>query len=244
MSGYLYDKALVEKFQKWTSKSKTQIYGPNETRRLYETIADSTTDSKIKLPLIAISRDMGYEIINSGTTRRPLSYDGVDRQYNAETNSMKIINAIPISLTYQIDVYARKAEEADILMRNLVFNIVNYPAMEVSIPGADLNHTARISFGSKTISDNSNMSERFIEGNMTVLSAIISIDDAYLWDVRQHRNAEIEIRIDDTYESRRYRCLNCKYVYEGFETPDICPICGEKEWEKVQSSIQDNVNGD
>lgn len=235
MSGYLYDKALVEKFKKWTSSSKTQVYGPSETRRLFEIIADSITDSEIKLPFIAITRDMGYEIVNEGTTRRPLSYDGVDRLYDSETNSMKIINAIPISLTYQVDVYARKAEEADILMRNLVFNIVNYPAMEISIPNADLNHTARISFASKTITDNSNMPERFIEGNMTVLSAIIAIDDAYLWDVRQHRNAEIEIRIDDTYESKRYRCLNCKYIYEGYETPDICPVCGEKTWEKLTS---------
>lgn len=233
MSAFLYDKALVEKFQKWTSKSKTQVYGPSETRRLFEITADSTTDSKIKLPLIAISRDMGYEIVNAGTTRRPLSYDGVDRSYEPETNSMKIINAIPISITYQVDVYARKAEEADILMRNLVFNIVNYPAMEVSIPDADLNHTARISLASSTITDNSNMPERFFEGNMTVLSAIVAIDDAYLWDVRQHRNAEVEIRIDDTYESRRYRCLNCNYIYEGFETPDVCPVCGEKKWEKL-----------
>lgn len=233
MSAYLYDKALVEKFKNWTSSSKTQVYGPSETRRLYEIIADTTTDSKIKLPIIAISRDMGYEIINSGTTRRPLSYDGVDRLYNEKTNSMKIINAIPISLTYQIDVYARLEEEADILMRNLVFNIVNYPAMEISIPNADLNHTARISFKSSTITDNSNMSERFIEGNITVLSAVISIDDAYLWDVRQHRNAEIEIRIDDTYESRRYICLNCDYIYEGYETPITCPVCGEKNWRKI-----------
>ena len=207
MSAFLYDKALVEKFQKWTSRSKTQVYGPSETRRLFEITADSTTDSKIKLPLIAISRDMGYEIVNAGTPRRPL--------------------------TYQVDVYARKAEEADILMRNLVFNIVNYPAMEISIPDADLNHTARISLASSTITDNSNMPERFFEGNMTVLSAIVAIDDAYLWDVRQHRNAEVEIRIDDTYESRRYRCLNCKYIYEGFETPDICPVCGENKWEKL-----------
>ena len=109
MSTYLYDEALIKKFKNWTSSSKTQIYGPSETRRLYEIIADSTTDSEIKLPMIAIVRDMGYEIINDGTTRRSLSYDGVDREYNEKTNSMKIINAIPISLTYQIDGYARKA---------------------------------------------------------------------------------------------------------------------------------------
>lgn len=236
MSAYLYDEALVQKFKNWTSSSKTQVYGPSETRRLYEIMADSTTDSDIKLPIIAISRDLGYEIINSGTTRRPLSYSGITRSYDEETSSAKIVNAIPISITYRIDVYTRLAEEADILMRNLVFNIVNYPAMTIQVPDAELNHTARISFGSNTITDNSNMPERFIEGNLSVLSATISIEDAYLWDVRQHRNAEIEIRIDDLYESRKYTCLNCGYIYKGYETPIKCPICGEKAWKKQDNS--------
>ncbi len=200
MSTYLYDKALVEKFKKWTSTSKTQVYGPSETRRMFEVIADETTDSEIKLPLITITRDRGYEIINSGTTRRPLSYDGPTRSHSEEQKTSKIINAIPIGITYQIDVYARMAEEADIIMRNLIFNIINYPAMTVNIPDAEMEHTARIAIASPSITDNSNMAERFIEGNMTVLSVVINITDAYLWDVRQHRDAEIEIRIDDQYE--------------------------------------------
>ena len=86
MSAYLYDEALVKKFKNWTSSSKTQIYGPEETRRLYEIIADETTDSKIKLPFISISRNLGYDIIDNGTTRRPLSYDGIDRIYHSDTN--------------------------------------------------------------------------------------------------------------------------------------------------------------
>ena len=125
--------------------------------------------------------------------------------HNEEKKTSRILNAIPISLVYQIDVYARLAIEADILMRNLVFNIINYPAFEVDIPDAGFCHTARIEFASNTIDDNSNEPERFIEGNFTKLSAKISIEDAYLWDVRQHRDAEIEIKIDDTYENRNYR---------------------------------------
>lgn len=230
MSAYLYDEALVKKFNKWTSSSKTQVYGPEETRRLFEIIADETTDSEIKLPFIAISRSLGYDIIDSGTTRRPLSYDGVERIYHPNTNSMTIMNAIPIVLSYQVDVYARYAEEADILMRNLIFNIVNFPAMSVDVPGANQSHTARISIANTTISDNSNKAERFIEGNLTCLSVSIEIRDAFLWDVRQHRNAEVEIRIDDIYENRNFECLSCSYVYQGYEPPVACPKCGDNNW--------------
>ena len=83
---------------------------------------------------------MGYEIINSGTTRRPLSYDGLTRSHDSQTKSAKIVNVIPISLVYQIDVYARLAEEADILMRNLVFNIVNYPAITIDATAGSANN--------------------------------------------------------------------------------------------------------
>ena len=240
MSTYLYDEGLVEKFKRWTSKTETQVYGPSEVRRLFEVIADNKNDSDIKLPLITLSRDRGYDIINDGTTRRPLSYDGITLSHNEEKKTSRILNAIPISLVYQIDVYARLAIEADILMRNLVFNIINYPAFEVDIPDAGFCHTARIEFASNTIDDNSNEPESFIEGNFTKLSAKISIEDAYLWDVRQHRDAEIEIKIDDTYENRNYRCLDCGYLYQGYNVPEACPICGKSNWRKEINPINSN----
>jgi hypothetical protein len=241
MSTYLYDEALVKKFKNWTSSSKTQVYGPSETRRMFEIIADETTDSKIKLPFIAISRDYGYDIINDGTTRRPLSYDGVNRRYDPENKIMTIMNAIPIVLSYQIDVYARYAEEADILMRNLIFNIVNFPAMSIEVPDAGQSHTARISIANTTITDKSNMPERFIEGNLTCLSVSIEIRDAYLWDVRQHRDAEIELRIDDIYENKNFECLSCGFIYQGYIPPVVCPNCGENNWqEKPYSKDKDS----
>lgn len=208
MSTYLYDEALVKKFKNWTEASKINVFGPNETSRVFETIADQNKDKPIKLPLIYIERDRGFNIINGGNSRRPLSYDG--KTFNIDTKYGDTLNAIPISISYQVNVYARYAKEADILIRNLLFNVVNYPALEVTVPLVNMynekteeydefNHTARIELGNTQIQDNSNEKERFIEGNYTKLSFLISINDAYLWDLRQHRTAEIEIRIDDNY---------------------------------------------
>lgn len=209
MSTYLYDEALVKKFKNWTEASKIEIFGPNETSRVFELIADKSKEDKpIKLPLIYIERDRGFNIINDGTTRRPLSYDG--KTFNIDSEYGDTLNAIPISIDYQVNVYARYAKEADILVRNLIFNVINYPALEVTVPKVgvynaetedydDFIHTSRIEFGNTQIQDNSNEKERFIEGNYTKLSFLITINDAYLWDLRQHRTAEIEIRIDDNY---------------------------------------------
>lgn len=206
MSTYLYDEALVRKFKSWTHNSQIEIFGPNETSRVFETIADKTGDKPIKLPLIYIERDRGFNIINDGTTRRPLSYDGKD--INVGSKQSEILNAIPISISYQVNVYTRFAKEADVLIRNLIFNVINYPALEVVVPKVgiynkkteeydEFKHTARIELGNTEIQDNSNEKERFIEGNYTKLSFLILINDAYLWDLREHRNAEIEILMED-----------------------------------------------
>ena len=206
MSTFLYDEALVRKFKSWTHSSEIKIFGPNETSRVFETIADLSDDEPIKLPLIYIERDRGFNIINDGTTRRPLSYDGKD--INVDSKQGEVLNAIPISLSYQVNVYTRYAKEADILIRNLIFNVINYPALEVEVPKVriynpkteeyeDFIHTARIELGNTEIQDNSNEKERFIERNYTKLSFLIIINDAYLWDLREHRNAEIEIIVED-----------------------------------------------
>ena len=214
MSTYLYDEAIVNKFKSWVKNAQIEVFGPNEPSRVLEVVADKTNDRPITLPLIYIERDRGFNIINGGTTRRPLSYDGKD--INADFSRSDVLNAIPISISYQVNVYTRYAKEADILIRNLIFNVINYPALEITVPGVDIVgnltqdeetnhkshthpfvHTARIEFGNTEIQDNSNEKERFIEGNYTKLSFLISINDAYLWDLRRHRTAEIEIRIED-----------------------------------------------
>lgn len=269
MATYIYDEALLKKIKYWTQSSNVHVYSSNETQNLFEVMADESNDSPIELPIITIRRDRGYNIIDGGTTKRPLSYDGFSvsdeafdsydealdfcntngldkdvilpksywvngrrfetfdkaaeycekeginrkeihtvtwEKYYIKTsdihpNYTTAIRAIPISISYQLDVYARYAKEADLLMRNLVFNIINYPGFTISIPKANLVHTARLVLGD-VISDNSDIPERFIEGNMTRLTANITIDNARLWDTRQLRNAEIKVIFDDIYEAQ------------------------------------------
>ena len=267
MATYIYDEALLKKIKYWTQASNVHVYGADETRNLFEVMADESGDKPIELPIISIRRDRGYTLTDGGTSKRPLSYDGfsiTDQDFDSyldaldfceqnglseevilpksywadgkrfktykeasdycKENKIKLdnihtatwenyyiktedihskyteaIRAIPISISYQLDVYARYAKEADLLMRNLVFNIINYPGFTISIPKANLTHTARIVLGD-SIDDNSNVPERFVEGNFTRLTANITVDNARLWDTRKLRNAEIEIVLDDTYE--------------------------------------------
>ena len=100
MALYFYDIALLNKLKYWTNKTNLAIYGPDETRRLFEVIGTETNDSKIKLPIICLRRNGGYEILN--INKRPLTYGGAIAARNNGTSTQ--FNAIPIQINYQLSL--------------------------------------------------------------------------------------------------------------------------------------------
>ena len=101
MSVVSYDENLIEKLKSWTANTQINIYGPDESSRLFEVIADNTKDKPIALPIIALSRPNGFTVKN--TNKQPLTYDGYRLDSNEDTSL--VLNAIPILLEYQLDIY-------------------------------------------------------------------------------------------------------------------------------------------
>lgn len=192
MSVGLYDKALTEKISKWVSDPKMTITSPDETRRLFQYRADIKNDAPIELPLIALRRGKSINVIN--TSKKPTTFDGYTLQAN-EKNIMSMSN-VPISLDYQIDIYTRYFPEADEYVRNFVFNIINYPTLDISVPYNDVNyvHTSNIRLVNN-IEDNSDIPERLIPGQFTRFTIGITVDDAYLWSVPIRRNLTVETEV-------------------------------------------------
>lgn len=180
MSLELYDKALVAKLNSWTNNTNIHVFGPDETQNLIEIIADESNDKPLQLPIISISRSNGYEIINPN--KKTLTYDGL--LMDATTTKSINLNAIPISIVYQIDVWTRYQKEADEFIRNLIFNLINYPTLKVIIPynQANLEHFANIRIATDVLDNSSN--NRLATRQFTRLSIGVNIDDAYLWDAR------------------------------------------------------------
>jgi len=182
MSVCIYDKALTEKFKRWTEGTDLTVTSPDETRRLFETILDKNNDSPIQLPLICLRRGLGYTVDIRG--KKSSTYLGFRRDIS--TSGATFVNMIPVILNYQVDVYARHYEEAEDYMRNIIFNIVNYPRFEVEVPykNIDFQHAVNIIPGQQVV-DNSSINERLIVGQFTRLSYQFDIDEAFLWDVRE-----------------------------------------------------------
>ncbi len=165
------------------------VLSPQDSTRLFQLRADQENDRPIKLPLIAISRDPELEIIS--TTKKSLSYDGIHLEATEDTS--KVLNAIPIKLSYQLDIYTKYFAEADEYMRNFVFNFINYPKLSIEIPynNAKIEHDSNVLIES-TVTDSSDIPERLISGQFTRLTLKLTIDDAYLFSVPFMDNWKIE----------------------------------------------------
>ena len=188
MSVELYDKAFVEKLRKWTKDTDVSILTPNETKNTFSIIADKQNDQPIKLPLITVRRSGGFKVLYTGA--RPISKIGAKLFANNEAG--RNLRAVPISIPYQIDVYTRYQDEADEYARNIVYNIINYPRLDINIPYYDENitHYSNIHMVGD-VEDTSDIPERLISGQFTRMTIQIMVDDAYLFDIKQSKTKKV-----------------------------------------------------
>lgn len=193
-----YDAAMVDKIKAWVKDPSMTVLSPSDSTRLFQMRADQISDKPLTLPLIAISRDSDIEIIN--TRKQALSYDAghlttdpSDRNKSTPDVS-KVLNAIPIKLTYQLDIYTKYFAEADEYVRNFIFNFINYPRISIEIPYNDAKvlHNSTVLVES-TVSDSSDIPERLIAGQFTRMTIRLTIDDAYLFSVPFMDNWKIEM---------------------------------------------------
>ena len=195
MSIKLYDTALLNKLRSWTLDTQVTVTGVDDSTTLFSTVLDNNDDTPLQLPLIALTRPGGF-ILND-KYKQPKSYSGATFAYNVDRSAK--LNAIQVSIPYQLDIYARYQEEADEYIRNIVFNIINYPNVKIEIPYHDLGifHDCSMRITSD-VEDNSSVPERLITGQFTRYTIEFIIDDAYLFDVKVKDNVKITQITTDT----------------------------------------------
>ena len=187
MSVTLYDAALLRKIKYWVKDNKITILGVNESTDLFRYRLDTNNDKPLTLPIISLSRNPRVEIVE--TTKKPLTYDGLKiESENGRTNQL---NAIPITITYQLDVYTRYSDEAQEYMRNFIFNFINYPRLDLEIPYNDssiiINSYIHID---SEYEDNSDIPERLIRDQFNRQTLTFRLS-AYLYDYRAYDNWKI-----------------------------------------------------
>ena len=188
MSVTLYDRALLRKIQYWVKDPNITILGVDQSTDLFKYRLDMNNDKPLSLPIISLSRDSRIAI--NSTTKRPLSYDGLKiESANMKTNQL---NAIQISIRYQLDVYTRYDEEAQEYMRNFIFNFINYPKVDLEIPYNDskLIMNAYISIDNE-YNDNSNVPEKLVRDQFSRQTLSFTLTGS-LYDYRAYDNWKID----------------------------------------------------
>ena len=188
MSVRLYDEAIVSKIKSWIKDDKLRVLSPEDSTRLFQMVANQTDDKPLQLPLIAISRNNEIEIEN--TSKRMLTYDGM--MLDATKEKSLQIDAVPMVLNYQLDIYTRYMVEADEYMRNFVINLINHPKIKVVLPynNIDYEHWSYIRILS-TIEDNSDIPQKLFGDQFTRWTIRFTVDDAYLFSLPYKDNIEI-----------------------------------------------------
>lgn len=195
MSVRLYDNAIMTKFKSWINDDKLTMLSPDETTDLFRIVSDKKQDKPITLPLITLSR--GKDIELEYPHKKMMSYDGM--MLDATVDKSLQLDAIPMTLTYQLDIYTRYEYEADEYMRNFVFNLINFPVIKVILPYNNINysHNSNIRL-LPTIEDNSDIPERLVGDQFTRWTIRFVIDDAYLFSLPYRQNVHIvDFKIDE-----------------------------------------------
>ena len=188
MSVRLYDDALVNKIKNWVKDEKVRVLAPDETLRLFQIEANDKNDEPISLPIISLTR--AREVDLDHPHKKMMTFDGM--MLDATIDKSLQIDAIPMTLNYQLDIYTRYKYEADEYMRNFVFNLVNHPKVKVVLPYNDINYTHYSNIRLvPTIEDNSDVPNRLVSDQFTRWTISFTIDDAYLFSLPYKSNVQI-----------------------------------------------------
>lgn len=199
-----YDEALANKINSWLPKSKNrkiQVLKPDEVRRLFMIEADERDDKPIQLPLIAISRETQIDVMHP--TKRAMSFDGI--MLKSDSKHTLQLDAIPISLTYQIDIYTRHFDEGDELLRELIFKIINNSQLTVNLPYNNQNLIQVCSMKMQgQVEDTSAISERLFNGQFTRWTLRLDIDGAYLYSIPYVDNVHVNYGLEINRNNSSY----------------------------------------
>ena len=193
-----YDDLIIAKLKKWVPESShLRVLKPDETKRLFETMADDKQDQALKLPFIALSRNADVRLWTN--IKNPKSYDDLTIAQNEDTTAQ--FNVIPIEMTYQLDIYTKTAIEGDEYLRNFLFKLINNPLLKITISynGIEISHTANIRV-LDTVSDTSAISERLFSGQFTRWTIQMELQDAFLFSIPYRDNYKLYVDDSDFIE--------------------------------------------
>lgn len=189
MSVYAYDEALVQDLRRIFSDGRIHIIPPEDTFDLIGTLHND----RINFPLITVTRP-GWSL--SSNKPEHMIFEGLpdkitmstekvpDRRTKGFDSSFKVIRlqAIPIRINYQIDIWSESRLENDNIMREIIWYYTLHPTLNVRILYEDVERFHHFNvFFDTDIEDNSDITSHKERGRYFRQTISMYTDDAYLW---------------------------------------------------------------
>lgn len=189
MSVYAYDEALVQDLRRIFSDGRIHIVPPEDAFDLIGTLQKD----KILFPMITLSRP-GWLL--SDNKPEHMIFEGLpdkiteskeevpDHRTKGFDSSFDVIRlqALPIRINYQIDVWTESRLENDNIMRELIWYYTLHPTLNVKIVYEDVERFHHFNvFFDADVEDNSDIESHKDRGRYFRQTISMYTDDAYLW---------------------------------------------------------------
>jgi hypothetical protein len=182
----VYDKAIVTKFKSWIHDDSVKVFSPEDNERMFQTRSFNENDNPVPLPFISITRDPSFTYVS----RKKLAREGLT--LDKSTESAMSLNAIPITLSYQLDIYTRYSVEGSNYLANFIFNLVKHPKITFTITDNNLNHTYNCNLvPTGTAVDNSDLPNHFVNDQFTRWTLAFTVD-TYLYNANIYEQAVLD----------------------------------------------------
>lgn len=192
MSIYLYDESLKNKVSGWLNSSKAKkeikVFNPTTKDNVFQMLADQSNDKQIEFPIIEISRDPDVEVLQN--QMKEMSFMGIGL---AKTKEKTLhLDAIPIVISYQLDIWGKDFKEVDALVRTFTFKFINDRTIPITLTtdGYDYVHYSNVKLNS-TIEDNSDTPQQLFGDQFCRWTFHLVIDDAYMFTMPTDENYSI-----------------------------------------------------
>lgn len=190
MSVYYYDEAITSDFRRILHDGRVSIIPPENTFDLMAVLKDDN----VKFPMVTLNR-LGWSLSNNWN--HYMLHDGsTDKIYYDADNDLPALvmrmQAMPISINYQMDIWTATLQENDNIIRELMFYYRLNPTLEVHIPyGLDTFHKFNIFF-EPDVADNSDIPDHPNIGRYFRQTVSFYVDDAYLFNRKDAKPTFIE----------------------------------------------------
>ena len=192
MSAYMYDEAIISDLRRVVGDNRIQILPVD---RVFD-IIPRLNDDKLTLPLISVTRT-NWEIL-ADNVNHSAKYEGsTSRVYCAspkfEGIRVQKFQFVPMQIDYTIDVWTRTRRDNDEFIRELYWYYMISPTLRINVPyDLDFDHNFNV-FLRPNITDNSDIIQHQLKGEVFRQSFDIYTDDAKLWKSTSREPTKIDI---------------------------------------------------